>query len=52
MKQKLWDYAGAILSGTNVTVSVTWQSTLTVKQTSEQSSPEIVLKTPYGGKLS
>ena len=29
MEQKLWDYAGAILNGTNVTVSGTWQSTLT-----------------------
>jgi hypothetical protein len=48
MEQKHWDFVGAILSGMSVTVSVTWQSTLTGKQTNEQQLPEIVLKILYG----
>ena len=43
MELKRWDFVGAILNGTYVMVSVTWQSVWTARQTNEKPLQEIVL---------
>ena len=52
MEQRHWGFVGAILSGMNVTVSVTWQSMWMVKPTSAPLLQEIALKILFGVRLS